>query len=302
MRKILLLFSLWLGLAFWTVARAETVTMTDGSSFTGDIIKFDANGMMLRTGDTYTNLMWGRFSQDSLKQLASSNPKIAAVVNVFIVPEPAQRPKQNEIKVNPVKRMQHPEHPSLFGGLFGSGLGLFILLALYAANLYAAYEVSIIRARPLAQVMGLSAILPVIGPIIFLWMPMKQDAHPPEELEPAVSASELEGEHVPAADEVQVVDASWKPEEKKPEPQIFARGKFTFNKRFLETKFAAYIGTPKGDALKFSMELKTPNGQFAVERITMITATEAIFESSPGGQLTVPFSDIQEIKLTPKSA
>lgn len=302
MRKILLLFSLWVGLAFLTAARAETVTMTDGSSFTGDIVKFDANGMMLRMGDTYTNLMWGRFSQDSLKQLASSNPKIAAAVDVFIVPEPAHHTKQKEIKVNPVKRLQHPEHPSLFGGLFGSGLGLFILLALYAANLYAAYEISIIRARPAAQVMGVSAILPVIGPVIFLWMPMKQEAHPPEELEPAVAAAETEGEHVPAAEEVQVVDASWKAEEKKPEPQIFARGKFTFNKRFLETKFAAYIGTPKGDALKASMELKTSKGQFAVERITMVTATEAIFETTSDGQISVPFLDIQEIKLIPKTA
>lgn len=305
MRKILLVFSLLLVFAFVTAARAVTVTMTDGSSFTGDIVKFDDNSLLLRLDDSYTNLMWGRFSQDSLKQLAASNRKIAPLVSVFIIPEPSKHPARAEIHVQPVKRLALPAHPSLLGGMFGSALGLLILLAIYAANLYAAYEVSIIRARPAPQVVVLSAVLPVIAPIIFLWMPMKQEAPPEEELEPLAPAPPAEpgdGTPAPATQDIQVVDAAWKEEEKKPEPQVFARGKFTFNKRFLETKFADYVGTPKGEATKYSMELKTPKVQTGVERITMVTATEVIFETVQHGQMTVPFSDIQEIKLIPKPA
>ncbi|HZI33262.1 MAG TPA: hypothetical protein VFF11_13055, partial [Candidatus Binatia bacterium] len=255
--------SLWFCLVWCAATRAETMTMTDGASFSGDIVKFDDNGLLLRMGDSYTNLMWGRFSQESLKQLASSNPKIAQLVDVFIVPDQSQRPARAKIKINPVTRLDHPANPSLFGGLFKSGLGLFILFALYVANLYAAYEVAIIRARPAAQVMGLSAVLPLAGPIIFLWMPMKQEAPPQEELEPLAPAPVAEGGEAAAVPEVQVVDAAWKQEEKKPEPQVYARGKFTFNKRFIETKFAGYIGSHKGDAAKFNMEVKTPKGQFA---------------------------------------
>ena len=47
------------------------------------------------------------------------------------------------------------------------------MLLLYAANIYAGYEISIFRARPPALVCGVSAVLPLIGPIIFLSMPTK---------------------------------------------------------------------------------------------------------------------------------
>ena len=49
------------------------------------------------------------------------------------------------------------------------------------------------------------------------------------------------------------------------------------------------------------MEIKTLKGTLAVECIKQVGANEAILET-PTGQLTVPFADIQEIKLTPKPA
>ena len=83
---------------------------------------------------------------------------------------------------------------------------------------------------------------------------------------------------------------------------MFARGKFTFNKRFVETKFAGYIGEPKGDALKFSMEVKTAAAHYAVERIMQVAATDLILETTQPAQVTVALNDILEIKLTPKTA
>src|ERR1035437_4979563 len=117
---------------------------------------------------------WAKFSQDALKQL-SANPKIKLLVEPFIEPDQSQRPAKPEIKVNPVTRLERPAHPSLLGGLVKSSVGLFILLVLYAANLYAAFEVALIRARPIAQVVGLAAVLPVIAPVVFLVMPVKAD-------------------------------------------------------------------------------------------------------------------------------
>jgi hypothetical protein len=107
----------------------------------------------------------------------------------------------------------------------------------------------------------------------------------------------------PGQEEIQIVAASWHPsqEEKKPQPQVFSRGAFTLNKRFIETKFAGFIGEPKGDALNFSMEIKTLKQTIAVESIKQVAANEAILET-PTGQLTLPLADILEIKLTPKSA
>ena len=300
MRKLLFIFSLVLAVAFGAMA-AETVTLTDSSTLAGDIVKFNDNGLMLRTAaDIYTNVSWGQMSQESLKQLAE-NPKIKPLVEVFIEPDASARPAKAEITVNPVTRMAQPAKPSLFGGLAGSPVGLFILLVLYAANLYAGYEVSIIRARPAWQVIGLSAALPIVGPVVFLAMPMKVEA-PVEEVHFAAPAGTAEAAAQRTPEEIQIVEASWRTEEKKPEAQVFARGKFTFNKRFVETKFAGYIGEPKGDALKFSMEVKTAAAQFVVGRIMQVAATDVILETTQPAQVTVALNDILEIKLTPKTA
>jgi hypothetical protein len=298
-RKILFLISLVLAVAGAAMA-VETLTMTDGSTQSGDIIKTDDNGLMLRSGDVYTPVPWGKLSQDTLKHLAE-NPKIRQFVEVFIEPDQSQRPAKPEIKVNPVTRLERPANPSLFGGLLGSPVGLFILFVLYVANLYAGYEISIVRARSALQVVGLAAVLPVIGPVIFLCMPIKVDA-PPEEASDAAAVAAAAGESQKPAEEIQIVDASWRQEEKKSEVQVFARGKFTFNKRFMETKFAGYIGEPKGDALKFNMEVKTAQAQLAVARITQVAATDVSFLTVPTGQATVPLAEILEIRLIPKPA
>ena len=313
MHKFFFLFALWLGLVALTT-EADTIILNDGSSLSGDIIKFDDNGLLLSMpGDVYTNLPWARFSQESLQQLAqnpklnSRNPKIASLVEPFIEPTESARPAKPDITVTPVQRLQRPANPALIGGLLHSGLGLFILLVLYLANLYAAFEVAVVRGRPIAQVIGLSAVLPVIGPIIFLCLPIPTEPSAEEIAAGEAAAAGTPG--VPAgAAEVQIGEASWKqPEEpvaaKRPEAQVFARGKFTFNKRFIETKFAGFASVePAGDARNFTMEVKTLRESFAVERIAQVGATEVIFETVLRGQVTVPFGDIQEIKLNPKAA
>ena len=309
MRKLFFSFGLWLGLVA-LAANADTLTLTDGASLSGDIIKVDDNGLMLSmAGDVYTNLPWGRLSQDSLKQLAQNsklNAKktpVASLVEPFIEPTESQRPAKPDIKVDAVTRMPRPAHPALIGGLVSSPLGIFILLLLYAANLYAGFEVAVVRARPLAQVLGLSAVLPVIGPCIFLALPVKMPAPVEEEIAFAPGGTAAAAAQR-SPEEIQIVEASWKqPEEaQKPLPQIYARGKFTFNKRFLETKFAGFASIPPaGDAITFTMEVKTAQAVFTVERIAQIGATDVIFETVQRGQVTVPFGDIQEIKLNPKS-
>lgn len=304
MRKIIFAFSLCLFAAIFA-ARAETVTLTDGASLTGDVVHTDDNGLMLHTpADTYTNVAWGQLSQDSLKQL-SQNAKIAPFVEPFIAPAAPAQSATADIQINPVSRMAHPAHPSILIGMFTSSVGLFVLFMIYLASLYAAYEISIVKARPPAQVIGVAAVLPVIGPIIFLWLPMQAEASA-EELQPAEVVTAPGGAVQNPQEEVIVVEASWKSEqkeEKAPEPQIFPRGKFTFNKRFMETKFAGYAGgEPKGDALNFTMEVKTTKEQFTVEHIKQISATDVLFETVQRGQITVLLADIQEVKLNPKTA
>jgi len=98
-----------------------------------------------------------------------------------------------------------------------------------------------------------------------------------------------------------VVEASSRADVRKPNAQVFARGKFTFNKRFVETKFAGFIGELKGDAKTFSMAIKTLKETVTVECIKQTGTTEAIVET-PNGQITIAYTEIQEVILTPKTA
>ncbi|MGC9943328.1 MAG: hypothetical protein ABSE48_15990 [Verrucomicrobiota bacterium] len=297
MSKLIYLFSVCC-FALSLAVRADTLTLADGTSLSGDILKFDGNGLMLRLPDnTYTNLEWGQFSQDSLKQL-SQNQKIAQFAEPFIEPTEPERPAQAEIVVKPVSRLERPAHPSLIIGFIESPVGLLILLALYAANLVAAYEISLYKMRNPGEVMGLSAILPLIGPVIFLVKGEKTDT--PEEVAPAEAVMAPSGSAQNPQEEIPIVEVTRKTEEKKPESQIYARGKFTFNKRFVETKFADFTGVAKGDALKFTMELKTAKEQFTVERIMQIMPADVMLETVQRGQVTLLLSDILEIKLIPK--
>jgi hypothetical protein len=283
-------------------AVAETIPLADGGSVTGDVVKFDGNNIMLhQSDDTYTNISWPQISQEGLKQL-SANAKMREFAEPFILPDESQRPAKPEIQVNAVTRLDRPA-PSFFGGFFKSGLGLFILVLIYGASLFAAFEISIVKARPAAQVMGVAAILPIIGPIIFLIMPMYIAPPPPEEATGTDAAGAPGAKPQP---QIQIGDASWKtPEEgkevrdKKPEPQIFTRGKFTFNKRFVETKFAPWMaGSTSEQAKKFTMEVRTMKEQFAVDNIASVGTTEVVFATARG-PINVPFGDIQEIKLNP---
>lgn len=296
-RKILSL-CLWLGVVAWS-SGAETLTLTDGASLSGTIIKFDDNGLTLRLpGEVYaaTNLSWSRLSQESLKQLQAS-PKIKPLVEAFIEPDESQRPAKPQIQIKEVTRLTQPANPSILGGLIHSSAGWVLLLVLYLANLFAAYEVSIFRGRPAWQVMALAAVLPVIGLIIFLAMPSVVTEEPPPE-----GAGEGEAEAAPpveVVEEVQVVEAA--PVEATAQPVIFTRGKFTFNKRFVETKFAGFVGSLNGDGLKYVMAIKTLAGEFAVEKIAQVGSTDMILETAQG-QVSVPFGEIQEIILHPRSA
>jgi hypothetical protein len=171
-RKIFsVIFGLWLCGPLVT-AHADIISLVDGTSLTGDIVKSTDTGLMLHLPDnTYTNLLWTKLSQDALKQL-EANPKIKPLVEPFIEIPMSERPKKPEVEIQNVTRLELPPKQSLLGALFSSSVGIFALLLIYAANIYAGFEIAVFRARPKALVMGVAAILPILGPIIFLAMPM----------------------------------------------------------------------------------------------------------------------------------
>ena len=285
----------------FSYARAETYSLADGTSLNGDIITFDDIGVKFRLADgSYTDrISWTKFSQDGLQQLAT-NPKIKPLVEPFMDIPPSARQQKPEVKIQEVKSLEVPPKQSLIGALFSSSVGFLALFLIYAANIYSGYEVAVFRARPKALVMGVAAVVPILGPIIFLAMPMPADAtavEAPVEGEPAQVPGPVE---TPVAEQMHVTPGSWQaPPPTAAAAQVFQRGQFTFNRRFFETKFSGFFGAVRHGADKDRVLLiKTGAGQFMVERITRIAASDVHLEVLVGEvrqEVMVPFTDIHEI-------
>lgn len=308
MHKIVLtvIFGLWLGALL--PARADSFTLTDGATLSGDIVKSDENSLMLRApGDVYTNIQWTLFSQDSLKQLAQ-NPKFAPLVEPFIEPTVAARPPKPEIKLQDEVKLELPTQTSVIGGLFSSSVGLFILFMIYLANLYAALQIAICRGRPVGLVVGVSAVLPFIAPIIFLSLPVQFASAQTEQAEATVesaapAAAEAGSAPGKPAEESPITSASWMPSAEpvqapKPQTLSFPRGKFTFNKRFIETKFSPFVTGAPADTVLVVVTLKD---RFTAGRIAQVGANEMQIVVADG-EMAVAFADIQEIQIQPKEA
>jgi hypothetical protein len=318
MRKIVgTLFAVWL-CSLLSVIGAESYSLADGTTMSGDVVSFNDNGIIFKTGeDTYSErLPWLKFSQDGLKQLAQ-NPKIAPFVEPFIEPAATEHAKP-EVKLNNVPRLAHPAGGSLFGALFTSSVGLVVMLLVYAANVFAGYEIAVFRARPIGLGIGLAAVLPIFGPIILLSMPSASQAEPVEEIvqtapvEAEPHRFAVPGTETPASvpqEEIQIVASGFTgappPPEDNSQMEIFQRGQFMFNRRFFETKFADFFGIVRSEADKKKvLNVKIPAALLNVERISRISANEIHFEVIQDGQrqeIMVPFAEIQQIQLKLKS-
>lgn len=305
-----ILAGICLCLLCWSGGRAETFELTDGQTLTGEIVSWNEAGLLLNLGSgKYERFAWTRFSQATLKAL-SERPKLAPLVEPFIEIPVEQRIKKTEVVIKPVERLQLPARGSLFGALFGSSVGLVALLLVYAANLYAAYEISVLRAYPAAMVCGIAAVAPLIGPAVFVclptriasaaeWKPGQAPAHPAEAAEAGSEAVMADAGPAVAAPEAA-------PAAKLPPTQVFARGQFTFNRRFFETKFPGFFGLIRRDADKdMVLVVKAARGEFVAHRITRITANELYLDVRKGAasqEVSVPFVEIREVQLKHKDA
>lgn len=316
-------------MALWICARlvawGADYSLADGTTISGDIVSADNNGVVFKTGpDTYSEkTSWLKFSQAGLKQLAQ-NAKAKPFAEPFIAPEPAPTAKA-QIHLNDVPRLARPAPGSLFGALFTSSVGIVMLLLIYAANIFAGFEIAAFRERPAGMGIGLAAVVPIIGPIILLSMPRPPPPAPTEEELAAAAPVEAEPQRFavpgmapqpvaePASaaepqEQIQIVDGGFSgapPPKDSSKTQVFQRGQFMFNRRFFETKFAGFFGIARAEADRDKVLLvKTPGALLTVQRISRITANDAHFEVVQGGgqqEIMVPFADIQQVQLKQKS-
>jgi hypothetical protein len=97
-----------------------------------------------------------------------------------------------------------------------------------------------------------------------------------------------------------------KPKSNLPPTQTFQRGQFTFNRRFIETKFPGFFGVVRRDTDRdMLLIVKAMRGEYVAERISRIAANDFHLEVKKGDASTevmVPFQEIKEIQLRHKDA
>ena len=306
--SVLLLFCVLLATAAYAQNQTITLHFADGTTLTGQIVQVNETGILLRQGDGQqpVRTAWTKLSQADLKEL-QQNPKAEKFVEPFIEVTQEEKMKKTEVEIKDFPKLQRPASSSLIGAMCGSLLGIFTLLVLYGANIYAAYEISVFRAQPPALVCGVAAVAPLIGPIIFISMPTRLRTKEAEWQPPAeeqVAPMEGDAAAVQQAAVAAEQQAAGQPAVQAagpPPPKVFARGQFTFNRRFFETQLPSFFAMTRPEAERDTvLTFKTARGTFQVQRISRISATEITLQVHKGHAFEdhmIPFTEIQEVQL-----
>jgi hypothetical protein len=298
---------IWLALSGWLagVGHAQTYTPFewDGQKVMGRPVQFkDTHIQIAIQGDGVTNVAWGRLSQATLQHLLQVK-NFDAYARPFIDPAPQNAPQGPKVTTREVQRLDRPTA----GGLFASPVMFLVFFLLYAANVYAGYEVAVYRQRNTALVASLAAVMPVLAPVIFLALPSTISQAPVEEETTAEAMPEtirMEGQAEPDATPQA---AGGSAPAKSTEPvMVFPRGQFTFNRRFFETKLAGFLKMVPGEAEKnMVVVISCSRGTFAGPRLTRVSPGDVTLNAIKGNatqDMVFAFGEINEVRVKNKDA
>jgi hypothetical protein len=298
-----------------TDALADEYKLTDGTTIWGTVSDANESGVVFRldSGGFSDRISWGKFSDPTLEILAS-DPKMREFAEPFIPVPPEARPKPKPVVVREdYPKVELPAGRTTIFSSLTTPIGLAILGLLYVANLLAGYEVALYRNRPVSVVCGLSAVLPLVGPLAFLASPSLEA--PPSEFEEEAELEEAEaGPAVPepgspgGATSRKVgapprssslrMAASTKGSKGPAEKKVYNRSEHTFNRRFIETQFSGFFRVVPTDAEKdMVLVIKTPKQEYVARRISRISATEMYVQLLQAGskEVRVVLGEIAQI-------
>jgi hypothetical protein len=298
-----------IGLLLAVSGYAETFRLADGGTVTGEPINFTAADVLVRVeGNNYERIPWDRLSQETLKELRG-HPRAGEFVEPFIELTPTEEAEMTGQVVKPVERLPRPDDGSLFG-MIATPIGGFLLLLIIGASAYAGYEVAFFRNRPPGLVCGISAVAPILGPIIFLALPSREVSL--EELglvsrsheEPEETAPDEEEPYVEVAPEPVAADTA--AASALPPSTTFRRGQITFNRRFFETRFAGFLRpVPEDEFQDMVIDITWTRGKHTGHHIRSINQNDLVFQADKGGASTdetIPFVEITEVVMRHKDA
>ena len=328
------------GLCAVVVLRATSADfkLLNGKTLSGEAMGQNNLGVIIRDaeGKMSSRMAWTNFTQEALKEFAK-NAKSKQYVEILIE-EPEQdldtslmptiqKRARPPIKLVPVEKPErYKTRPGFLGSIFTSTIGWFTLFILYAANLFAGYEIAIYRRRPVKLVIGICAAAPLVGPITFLCMPeikkvkegpapvaveeQKADAPAPKHMKLALGGKAHGGaaHGAPAAvDPLADVPTMAPAAANIPATQYFKRGEVSFNRRYIESKFAPFFKMVLGEKEQdLFLVFNTVRGQFITQHVVKSSQADMTVKiEAEGGascDQTFQFNDIQEIQIRHREA
>ncbi len=293
-----------LGLLAWGPLAAAEYKLLDGTALSGEIVTADKDGFLLKLeGGGYSpHIDWGKLTDESLLEM-SKQPKAKRFVEPYVVQpmEDTTRTTPKELNLAAPARVGLPKvQKGAFNALLSPG-GLFFLGLAYLANLFFAFEVARFRWRKPVLVCGLAAVVPIVGPLIFLAMPKWL---PPVELNATNEALQQTTLTVQDSGPSMVTQMGLRTAGAHHDipasdlPRTFTKNDFTFNRRFFETQFADLLSSAPPDAgAGLVLDFETNQGHVLGDRINRMNASEVIVRVPGGDEKPVDFGSIVQVTL-----
>jgi len=317
MQKIYSILALCLAICWTTpcgAAETQTFVMENGNIIEGNVSAMDEESMVIRRKiGTFTDRIDLVFlSQETLLWLKAI-PKYAEFVDPFIeLPEDEIHPPV--INDRQPGRMEQPDGKTTLFSTFSTPVGFLLIFAFYAGNLLAAYEIAVFRGRPVALVCGLSAILPVIGPILFISLPGIESVSQYDS-EPLVDDTGAPGAPPAPAAPAAPAAPSGKPGLGISKGgaaagggggglagSVFSKDDTNFNRNFIETKFTEFFRVvPSASIKNLVLSFKTVKREYVATRISRISGSDLHLQLQQGAkEVSLSFGEIIKIEVRNK--
>lgn len=279
--------------------------LIDGTTLVGEIISADKDAFVLRLdGGGYSSRTdWGKLTDESLLAM-SKHPKAGKFVEPYVTLPTAEevRRERKPMKLTEPQRVANPQvTKGALAAVFTPG-GLFFLGLMYLANIFFGFEVARYRWRSPALVCGASAVLPVVGPLIFLAMPKWV---PPEEVN--ATAEAMQAQTLTVADSgpslvqqmgLRTGGGAGQGRGSEDLPRTFRKGEFTFNRRFFETQFENFLPSASPEAAAgLVMDITTGSGHVVATKINRMNTSEVIVKVAGGDEVPLEYGSIVEVTL-----
>ena len=301
------------------------ISLTNGNIIEGTVADVDQNGIVVRRdiGGFARRANWMQLTQQSLKKirrLGQVDPKryrgAAAYAEPFIEPDESQMEKS--LPPGPVKGLVNPPLPSSVEvtskvAAFGSGGGIGLLVAIALGSMMAGLGVAAFRESNPIWAAGVSLLLPIIGPVLFLVKPKVEYDDEYDEDE------EYEYEEVETPGGATMTDtgggavAGMMPEAKKMsfaqtgtkksglKAQNWTRGDTKFDRSFFQNNFPNYFKSVIGATEReFVLAIKTGKREYVGQRIKRISGTDIHMELLNSKEQKISFSEMGTVELRPK--